>query len=88
MAFKLNRRSRRTLNSRGGGLVHLVSSNRWGVEVIYPVADIMNVVAGDDELLEANTAYPEILPGRGESHCEVARKLHERVSGGMISLDR
>lgn len=58
------------------------------MEVIHQVADIMNVVAGDDELLEAITAYPEILSGRGESHCEVARKLHERVSGGMISLDR
>lgn len=55
--------------------------------IIHPLADTLQL-AGDAELLEANAAYIEILSGGGESDCAVARELYERLSGGMIVLNR
>lgn len=55
--------------------------------VIHPLANMLNL-AGDAEFLEASAAYIEILSGGGDPDCAVARKLYERVSGGMTSLNR
>lgn len=62
------------------------SCRKDGIGIIHQGANTLSL-AGDAELLETITAYPEILSSRGESNCEVARQLHEWVSGGMIKLN-